>query len=283
MYADDTVLFSENVQELQNMINVVNVCSNEYNLHVYLLKTKVVIFRNRGHIKSEEKWYLNGESIEICNEFMYLGILLNYNGVFTNTQKMLSNQGEKAVFSYFNTETLLSLFDTYVKSIVNYGCEVWGFHKGVDIEALHLSFLKRVLKVRKSTSNYMVYFELGRFPLYINRYCRMLKYWFRILKTENCILKNCYEDMFESSVFKSNDKLNWGCKIRDTFCKYGFNHVWLSQNVVNERQFLFLKNRQNIISISINMMTITCNFIYVDQLIICLSHLLVDIAYMHIV
>jgi hypothetical protein len=42
-----------------------------------------------------------GESIEICNEFMYLGlgILLNYNGVFTNTQKMLSNQVKKAVFS----------------------------------------------------------------------------------------------------------------------------------------------------------------------------------------
>jgi hypothetical protein len=102
MYADDTVLFSENVHELQNMINVVNVCSNEYNLHVNLLKTKVVIFRNRGNIKSEEKWYLNGKSIEMCNEFMYLGILLNYNGVFTNTQKMLSNQGKKAVFSLFS-------------------------------------------------------------------------------------------------------------------------------------------------------------------------------------
>ena len=111
----------------------------------------------------------------------------------------------------------------------------------------------------------------------------MLKYWFKILKTENCILKNCYEDMFESSVFKSNDKLNWGCKTRDILCKYCFNHVWLSQNVVNERQFLFLKNRQNVISISINMMTITCNFIYVDQLILCLSHLLADIAYMHII
>ena len=60
---------------------------------------------------------------------------------------------------------MLSLFDTYVKSIVNYGCEVWDFHKGVDIETLHLSFLKRVLKVRKSSSNYMVYFELGKFPL----------------------------------------------------------------------------------------------------------------------
>jgi hypothetical protein len=40
--------------------------------------------------------------------------------------------------------------------------------------------------------------------------------------------------MLESSVFKSNDKLNWGCKIRDVLCKYGFNYVWLSQNVANE-------------------------------------------------
>jgi hypothetical protein len=44
MYADDTVLFSDNVHELQNMINVVNVYSNEYNLHVNLLKTKVHFF-----------------------------------------------------------------------------------------------------------------------------------------------------------------------------------------------------------------------------------------------
>jgi hypothetical protein len=101
MYADDTVLFSENVHELKNMINVVNVCSNEYNLHMNLLTIKVVIFRNRGNIKSEEKWYLNGESIEICTEFMYLSILLNYNGVFTNTQKILSNQGEKQLYLFY--------------------------------------------------------------------------------------------------------------------------------------------------------------------------------------
>jgi hypothetical protein len=111
VFTDDTVLFSENVQELQNMINVVNVCSNEYNLHVNLLKTKVVIFRNRGNIKSEEKWYLNGESIEICNEFMYLGILLSYNGVFINTQKMLSNQGEKkSVFLCFQQIYMQTVF-----------------------------------------------------------------------------------------------------------------------------------------------------------------------------
>jgi hypothetical protein len=75
MYADDTVLFSENVHELQNMINVVNVCSNEYNLHVNLLKTKIVIYRNRGNIKSEEG-KISVEALSIishggCHVFFY--------------------------------------------------------------------------------------------------------------------------------------------------------------------------------------------------------------------
>ena len=43
----------------------------------------------------------------------------------------------------------------------------------------------------------------------------MLRYWFKLLYTDNCILKCLYEDMFESSVVKPNDKLNWACKIRE--------------------------------------------------------------------
>jgi hypothetical protein len=57
MYADDTVLLSEDVDDLQKMINSVNICSNEYGLYINLLKTKIVIFRNRGDVKAEEKWF----------------------------------------------------------------------------------------------------------------------------------------------------------------------------------------------------------------------------------
>ena len=46
--------------------------------------------------------------------------------------------------------------------------------------------------------------------------------------------------------FKSNDKLNWGCKIPDILCKYGFNHVWLSQNVASKDIFM-LEFRQRVI------------------------------------
>ena len=61
----------------------------------------------------------------------------------------------------FNDETLMSLFDTYVSCILSYRCETWGSHKGEDIEKVHLNFLKRTLKVRRSAVNFTVYFELG--------------------------------------------------------------------------------------------------------------------------
>ena len=144
---------------------------------------------------------------------------------FANTQKKLSEQGKKAVFSifnkihddYYNPETLLSLFDTYVASILNYCSEIWGFHMAPNIEKVHLYFLKRILKVKMSAVTNMIYCELGRLPMYIERQYRMVKYWIKILSTENCILKNCYDEMYERSCIKKKDKQNWCCKIRDIF------------------------------------------------------------------
>ena len=46
---------------------------------------------------------------------------------------------------YLNTETMLSLFDTYVGSVLNYGCEIWGFHNGKDVEKVQLQYLYKAM------------------------------------------------------------------------------------------------------------------------------------------
>jgi hypothetical protein len=55
IFADDTVIFSENVEDLQNLINSVNVIANDHGLYVNLNKTKIVVFRSRGNVKPEER------------------------------------------------------------------------------------------------------------------------------------------------------------------------------------------------------------------------------------
>jgi hypothetical protein len=44
--------------------------------------------------------------------------------------------------------------------------------------------------------------------------------------------------MFESSHKNLNKKFNWAGNIRDILCRYGFNDIWISQDVVDADTFL---------------------------------------------
>jgi len=89
------------------------------------------------------------------------------------------------------------LFDTFVGSIHNYSCEIWGKSKSKVIERLHLKLCKRLLKVRSNTCNAAVYGKLGRYPLYVNRYIRIIQYWLKVVNTDNILLKCVYMDAVE--------------------------------------------------------------------------------------
>ena len=80
--------------------------------------------------------------------------------------------------------------------LLNYGCEVWGFHLAHDIEKVHMNFCKRILSVKRSATN-VILSALGRTPLCIDSKIKILKYWLKLLKTKNCILKSVYEDMLQ--------------------------------------------------------------------------------------
>ena len=66
---------------------------------------------------------------------LYLGLLFNYNDKFTITEKLIANQGRKAMFAMtkscrglrLNTETEIYLFNTYIMPVLNYGRETWGY------------------------------------------------------------------------------------------------------------------------------------------------------------
>ena len=201
MYADDTVLLAETPENLQLLLDSLYTYTEKSGLKVNTAKTKNVVFRSSWHMYETEHWSYNNENIEVLNTFRYLGSCLNYTGKFSITQKKCwLRKRKKAIFClmkqinnhHFNMKTKLDLFDTYVGSILGYGCEIWSHHKGPDIERLHLNFMKRLLGVKRSTHNMMVYRLLARFPLHINRCVRLVKYWLRIKSSNNCIVHSVY-------------------------------------------------------------------------------------------
>ena len=82
-----------------------------------------------------------------------------------------------------NVSLQCSLFDKLVHPVIDYGsgCEVWGFHKAPAVEKLYLQYCKRIFHVKRSTANFFVYGELGRYPMYIGRFVKIIKFWIKII------------------------------------------------------------------------------------------------------
>jgi len=132
MYADNTVLFSESIQCLQKMLDNLYNYGKEWNLKVNISKTNIIVLRNGGRLREQVRWLYDNEEVKFVNSYNYLGILLFYTCKFSKTQKEVALQGRKYMFNSLkickklclNIETKLKVFDTYVTSVLNYGCEV---------------------------------------------------------------------------------------------------------------------------------------------------------------
>lgn len=110
-----------------------------------------------------------------------------------------------------------------------------GFTKYKEIERIHLKFCKQILKVRNSTSSAGVYGELGRYPLYISRYIRIVKYWYKILKTDNIIIRRIYNEVL---IDDNKGITNWVSQLKDMLINYGFLNVWYFPDSVNLNSFI---------------------------------------------
>jgi hypothetical protein len=149
MYADDMVLFSETVDGLSLLENL-NCYCKKWNLCINVEKSNIVVFRNSGNTKNNE----HSGSLEM--RFWKMSIhLLTWDFLFITTiSTKAEDQSRKAMFELrkknirrmsLNIEILLTLFYCYIGGIANYASEIWGTHKGNNIEKVQNDFCKQIL------------------------------------------------------------------------------------------------------------------------------------------
>ena len=127
------------------------------------------------------------------------------------------------------------LFDSFVGSICCYASKIWGFYKSKEIERIHLKFCKRLLNVKISTCNATVYGELGRYPLYVNRYVRIVKYWLKIINSKNIIIQTVFIQALNDCNKGCN---NWVANVKQLLNDYGFSYVFEAANITNSHAFV---------------------------------------------
>ena len=136
------------------------------------------------------------------------------------------------------------LFDVLVGSVLNYGAEIWGYHKAGDVEKLHTKFCRYLLNVRKSTNIIGLYGELGRFPLIILRQLSMLRYWIKLLNSNDNFLPKKVYRMLKTDIDnnKTYSGSNWAYQIKCILDKLGLSYIW-RQQFDHEIPYFLIKQR----------------------------------------
>ena len=164
LYADDTLLFSKNAEDVQNAINSTLSYCEVNNMCINTGKTKYMIF-SRGKVRKHHAITAHGQAIERVVTFCYLGIVFRYNNTFQAPMKHNINKAKKALFKIdirlskveLQVRTRLHLFDSLILQILLYGCELWGYENIEQIEVFHRNVLRRMLELRKSAPKTMMY------------------------------------------------------------------------------------------------------------------------------
>ena len=175
LYADDLVLLSNEPRELQKGLNQLSRYVADSNLTVNVLKTKCVTFY-RGYCPTSY-FNFNGEVIENCNQFTYLGVVFTTRlaaGKHIDHIVSKCNGAVGVLFSRIPIKSIplsvaLNLFNTYILPIITYALPVW-FPKTSEegrkrLNAIFTKFMKRYLGVPYSTYNAIVHYLSGTVPL----------------------------------------------------------------------------------------------------------------------
>jgi hypothetical protein len=133
----------------------------------------------------------------------------------------LTTAGKKALFalcckcndlSITDPEVMCQLFDSLVRPVLSYACEVWTGcigAKGLQhVEQVHRMFLKGILGVNKAINTFAVLGEFGRYPLEYFWWQQTLKYYDRLREsTPDRLLYYAYQTQLQMlSVLNDNQQ-----------------------------------------------------------------------------
>jgi hypothetical protein len=145
-------------------------------------------------------------------------------------------------------ELYTKLFDSMIKPILLYGCQVWsqqliiyfekdnfGNFNNLPFEQLHNKLCKQALKVGKFTSNTAVRAELGRLPLLISVAVATISYWINITASTDKLVYAAYR---EDIKLDSCGHKNWVTLVRTILKRCHMSNDWQRQHVKDRAKAL---------------------------------------------
>jgi len=205
LFADDLVLTSNSIAQLQKMLRRLQSYAANKGLVVNTGKSQVVNFNSYVHSNIPDVFY-DGRKLEKRGSFKYLGMLFDKH---LNLDKAIEQAAQPFAAAIRRVRELgykwgvrdrphvmLWLFRTYALSAGMYASQVWSTQYLTARKVFEnvmqrrcMVFLKRMLRVKNSTSNWVVLRECAQEPLQFYWLRATAKFWNSLLEANSITLR----------------------------------------------------------------------------------------------
>ena len=225
-YADDTVLITNNQDDLQNLVNTVKNNSEINGLDMNVKKTKVMIMSKKETDKRTTVM-INGKELEQVKQFKYLGQQITEDGKSENEIEIRIGTARTRFTSMSSLLTSrnisfhlrLRLVKCYVYSVLLYGSETWTLNKNLEkkIEAFEMWIFRRMGKISwtEKKTNKEVCKMLNVQPTLLKTIKSRKLQYFGHIKRHNNICKHIMEGNIEGKRARGRQRRTWLDDIKD--------------------------------------------------------------------
>ena len=147
-------------------------------------------------------FYLGDDEMKIVESYKYLGLILDTNFSFKAHLEKVTDKARKRMNALctmglskeISAKAILRGWGVLVRPIMEYGAEIWGEKKWKEGEGLQNEMGRRVLGVSRLTTKEVIQGELGLQSVKSRRSFLRIKFWIKILKTdENRLVYKIYK------------------------------------------------------------------------------------------
>ncbi len=136
MCADDTIIITDNEENLEKVITCIEIYCGRWNLIVNESETKIIIF-GKTKVKTNFKFIYNEVELELVEHFKYLGLIVNFNGSFKLAITGLNKQTSRVMYALIGKcrklglpiDLQIELFDRILVPIILYGVGTRKLHR----------------------------------------------------------------------------------------------------------------------------------------------------------
>ena len=190
LYADDMVLFAEDEKTMRLGLRILQEWCDQWAVKVNAEKCGIMHMRKNGVKRTEEKFEMNGERIEVIEVYKYLGCTINQHLECKGMVKERANAGDRALsfllsgctaaIGEVKGETFMKLMEMLMESVLLYGVEVWGC--GRQLEQVQLRAARIFLGVGRLHPKVALLFEMKVLPLKWEARSRCIDFWLKVLR-----------------------------------------------------------------------------------------------------